>query len=171
MCDLSKRLADECGRQQESCLYTSTALFIWLRVLRWIRIGFVVVPLVLGSLASGKLLLDAEPHGTEGWAAAFALIAGLLPTIYAALKFDDKLKECANLAAEFKNLQDRFRQAQLVDSLRPVNEFEVQFKSLMNRLEAARKPSFTTPEWCFRSAQEKIKKGDYTFNSDLKGQG
>jgi len=32
-----------------------------------------------------------------------------MPTVYAALKFDDHLEECKHLAGEFKNLQDRFR--------------------------------------------------------------
>jgi hypothetical protein len=36
----------------------------------------------------------------------------------------------------------------------------------MNRLEKARSVSYTAPEWCFRRAQKKIAKGDYTFNVD-----
>jgi hypothetical protein len=28
--------------------------------------------------------------------------------------------------------------------------------------------SYTAPEWCFRSAQKKIRKGDYDFDVDLR---
>lgn len=171
MAEKSEQLADECTRQSDSCLYTSTSLFIWLRVLRWVRVIFVVVPLVLGSLASGKLLVKGDVKGAEHLAAVCAFLAGLLPAVYAALKFDDRLRECAALASEFKNLQDRFRQAALVVSKKTFPEFERQFEALMARLEAARKPSFTAPEWCFRAAQKKIASGDYKFDVDTNPRG
>lgn len=161
------QLVQECRRQSESCLYTSVSLFIWLRVLRYIKILFIIVPLVLGSLASGKLLLSVSPESVKTFAAICAFFAGLLPTVYAALKYDDRLKECATLAAEFKNLQDRFRQASLVASQKPFSEFEAQFNKLMDRMELARKPSFTAPEWCFRNAQKKVKGDDYHFDVDI----
>jgi hypothetical protein len=37
----------------------------------------------------------------------------------------------------------------------------------MRRLEQARKASYTTPEWCFKRAQRKVKSGDYDFDVDL----
>jgi hypothetical protein len=162
--DKSEQLVQECKRQSEACLYTSTSLFIWLRTLRTIKVLFIVVPLVLGSLASGRLLIA---DGAKVFVAICAFVAGLLPSIYSVLKFEDKLKECASLAAEFKNLHDRFRQAALVAAQKPFKEFEVQFDHLMTRLEQARKPSFTAPEWCFNRARKKIKKGDYEFDVDI----
>ena len=84
------------------------------------------------------------------------------------LKFDDHLEESKRLASEFKNLQDRFRQAALVSSRKPFADFEADFKPLMDRLEQARSMSLTPPEWCFKLAQRKIKKGDYDFDIDLK---
>src|SRR5689334_14887780 len=102
-----EQLIQECKRQTESCLYTSTALFIWLRTLRLLKVIFIVLPLVLGSVASGKLLLTADPENAKAFSAICAFLAGLLPSVYAALKYDDRLKECSALAAEFKNLQDR----------------------------------------------------------------
>ncbi len=157
-------LALECKRQSESCLYTSTSLFIWLRFLRTMKILFIVCPLVFGSIASWQVLRTSHlPHIT-GLTSAAAFLAGLLPTIYAALKFGDSLEECKRLAGEFKNLQDRFRQAALVSSRKPFAEFEHDTELLMARLEKARSDSYTAPEWCFRRAQKKIKKGDYDFD-------
>ena len=92
-----------------------------------------------------------------------------MPTVYSALKFDDHLQECRHLAGEFKNLQDRFRQAALVSSKKPFIDFEKDVQHLIVRLEEARAGSFTAPEWCFARAQKKIKKGDYDFDIDLKG--
>jgi len=162
-----QQLVQECKRQSESCLYTSTALFIWLRVLRVLKVVFIILPLIFGSLAGGKLLIGINSEGAKLFSAFCAFVAAILPSIYAALKYDDRLKECSLLAAEFKNLQDRFRQASLVASQKPFSEFESHFNELMNRLEQARKPSVTTPEWCFRQAQRKVKGGDYHFDADI----
>jgi hypothetical protein len=162
-----KQLIQECKRQSESCLYTSTSLFIWLRTLRFLKVIFIVAPLILGSLAGGKLLLAVDAESVKAFSAICAFFAGLLPSIYAALKYDDRLKECVLLAAEFKNLQDRFRQATIVASEKPFSEFEAQFNDLMNKLELARKSSYTSPEWCFRRAQKKIKAGHYHFDVDI----
>lgn len=90
-----------------------------------------------------------------------AFFARLLPTVYRALKFDDIVGLCAKQAAEFKNLQDRFRQCAKIFSLKPFAEFEAEFRSLMKRLEKARLPSYTPPAWCFNLAQKKVKSGDY----------
>jgi len=161
------QLVQECRRQSENCLYTSTAFLIWLRELRWWRGIFVVAPLTLGGFATGRLLFWAESDKARIISAIAAFAAGLLPSIYAALKFDDKLRECTNAAAEFKNLQDRFRQAAQVAAHKPFADFERQFNDLMNRLEVARKPSITPPERIFRAAQKKVKSGDYIFDVDI----
>lgn len=160
-------LVQECRRQSESCLYTSTAFFIWLRNLRFWRGFFVITPLVLGGLATGRLLFWASSETTTIISAVSAFLAGLFPSIYSALKFDDRLRECTNAAAEFKNLQDRFRQAAQVAAHKSFAEFEKQFNDLMNRLESARNPSITPPEKIFRAAQAKVKSGDYNFDVDI----
>src|SRR4051794_6909809 len=100
-------LARECKRISESCLYTSTTFFMWLRFLRAIRVIFIIVPLILGAVAGGKLLLGIDANSNQTAIAICALIAGVLPSIYAALQFDDELAEYARVAGEFKNLQDR----------------------------------------------------------------
>jgi hypothetical protein len=165
-----EQLALECKRQAENCLYTSTSLFIWLRWLRYIRIGFVAAPLILGSIAGWKLLAASDLQSVRVLVAVCALLAGLLPSIYAALKYDDQLEQCKRLTGEFKNLRDRFRQAALVSSLKTFDEFERDFQKLMERLELARAHSYTAPEWCFRRAQKKIKSGDYDHDVDARGQ-
>jgi len=130
------QLVQECQRQSESCLYASTAFFIWLRELRCWRVVFVVTPLILGGFASGRLLFFADAGNTKILASVSAFLAGLLPSIYSALKLDDKLRECSNAAAEFKNLQDRFRQVALVAAHKPFAEFETDFNALMDRFES-----------------------------------
>jgi hypothetical protein len=168
MASKSTELALECKRLAESCLYTSTSFFIWLRIGRYLRIVFIAAPLILGSLASWKLLTGIDLAGVKVFTAVCSFLAGLLPSIYAVLKFDDHLEESKRLAAEFKNLQDRFRQAALVSSRKTFTDFEADFKPLMDRLEQARSVSLTPPEWCFKLAQMKVKKGDYDFDIDLK---
>src|SRR5882724_5785805 len=137
MASKSTELALECKRLSESCLYTSTSFFIWLRFMRWVKILFIAAPLVLGSLASWKLLAGYDLQEVKALTAICSFLAGLLPSVYAALKFDDHLEEAKHLAGEFKNLQDRFRQAALVSSRKPFSEFEADFNSLIERLEQA----------------------------------
>jgi hypothetical protein len=97
-----------------------------------------------------------------------AFIAGLMPAIYSALKLDDHLEQCKTLAGEFKNLQDRFRQAALVSSKKSFTEFEADVKPLIDRMDEARGVSLTPPDWFFRRAQKKVKSGDYDFDIDAK---
>jgi hypothetical protein len=167
MASKNSGLALECKRQSESCLYTSTSLFIWLRFLRVLKAVFIVVPLVLGAVAGWQMLRQIDSLWIRGFTSAAALLAGLLPTVYSALKFDDNLEHCKLLTGEFKNLRDRFRQAALVSALKPFAEFEKDVEPLIQRLEQARSYSYTTPEWCFKRAQRKIHKGDYDFDVDL----
>src|SRR3954447_10188909 len=107
--DKNEALANECKRiANNTCLYTSTSLFIWLKCLRVLRIFFLVTPAVLGSVASWKLLTGLHSETAQLLVASMAFVAGLLPATYSILKLDDHLVTCAHLAGEFKNLQDRF---------------------------------------------------------------
>ncbi|HEY2094728.1 MAG TPA: hypothetical protein VGJ81_22950 [Thermoanaerobaculia bacterium] len=124
------------------------------------------MPLLLGAIAGGKLLLGVDANTHQTIIGICALIAGVLPTIYAALKFDDQLGTYARVAGEFKNLQDRFRTAALVSAKKPFEDFEAEVRPLIDRYEAARSVSLTPPEWVFRRAQAKVKKGDYDFDID-----
>ena len=163
----ARELVQECKRFSESCLYTSTSLLIWLRARRRLKTFFVVTPLVLGSTASWKLLTEADLESVKVLVSVLAFLAGLFPSIFAALKLDDHIDACARAAAEFKNLQDRFRQVALVGSGKPFPEFETEFKKLMERLELARASALTPPERYFQAARKMIKAGDYEFDVDI----
>src|ERR1700722_1461337 len=106
MASKQKQLALECKRQVDNCLYTSTSLFIWLRWLRAFDIVLVIVPLILGSLAGWEMLTTSDFPSVKVLASICAFLAGLIPVVYAALKFDDRLETCKKLAGNFKNLQD-----------------------------------------------------------------
>ena len=71
----AQEIINECKRQQESCNYTSTALYSWLKEVRVYRVAFITLPIIFGSLASAKILLK-EP--AFDWVTAIAaLLAGL----------------------------------------------------------------------------------------------
>jgi hypothetical protein len=53
-------LIDECKRQDESCLYTSTALFEWLKYLRRWRKILITTPIILSAIAASAMLGDSE---------------------------------------------------------------------------------------------------------------
>ena len=164
MDERAQNLIAECKRQEESCLYTSTKLFEWLKALRWWRVAFVVVPIILGGLASWPLL-SKQPE-LEWVAAVCALLAGLTPAVYKALDFDVSLDTLAKDAHQFKILQDRFRQAWSVAALGDFEAFKAEFDTLMDRMDAARANSITAPERFFRKAQQKISSGHYNFTVD-----
>jgi hypothetical protein len=154
-------LAEECRRQEGNCLYTAAMLHIWLRSLRRRQAFFTVVPLVLGTIAGWSVLKEVEHPLIQGVSALSALLAGLLPAVYTALKIDGQVEQCKRLAAEFTNLRDRFRQAALLGVAKPLPEFEAEFRPLMKRMETARRESVTPPDWCWTEAQRKVKQGDY----------
>lgn len=164
--DRSQQLVAECERQEENCLYTSTTFYIWLRHSRRWRRFFIVAPIVLGGLATWSVLDQPEKPWIQWLTATFALLAGLFPAIYEALKLDVHIDEIASQAAEFKNLQDRFRQAARVTALGAFEDFKAEFDALMQRLETARSGSLTPPEHYFSAARRKIKSGDYSFSAD-----
>jgi hypothetical protein len=158
-------LVAECKRQEESCLYTSTALFEWLKSLRWWRAAFVTVPIVLGSVATWPLLTKRQ--GYEWVTGTCALLASVVPAIYKGLNLDVSLDTVAKHAHEFKTLQDRFRQAANILALSSgFDELRAQFTELMDQLDATRAASLTPPERFFRKGQRKIAAGHYNFQVD-----
>lgn len=166
--DIVVALVLECKRLSESCQYTSTSIYIWLRCLRWLKIIFTAVPLILGSLASWELLTSSDIQSSRNIIAIFAFLAGLLPSIYSALKYDERLEQYTHASGEFKNLEHRFRKLALVDSQKAFEKFEDEYNLVLQHYEQLSNSSITTPEWCFRRAQKKVKSGDYIFDIDLK---
>jgi len=157
---------DECRRQEESCLYTSTSLFEWLKYLRAWKAFFIISPIILGGLSTWPLLAHRDEY--KWFTGVCALLAGFSPALYKALDFDVSLKVIAQHAHEFKILQDRFRQAWRISALGPFTDFKKEFDDLMVRMDAARSASLTPPERFFKKARAKIKSGDYTFVADSK---
>lgn len=159
-------LVKECKRQEESCLYTSTTLYIWLREARLWRAAFIVVPIILGAVSSWSILNRPELAWALWVTAAAGLIAGVIPAVREALDLDLHVDEISRVASQFKNLQDRFRLAADTGAYKKEDAFEAEVRDLMERLDEARKASVTPPERCFRKAQEKIKQGHYSFSVD-----
>lgn len=121
------------------------------------------MPIVFGGISTMSVLQEES----YVWVTAtFALLAGIIPAIYEALDFKVNVDEISNLAAEFKNLQDRFRQAAEIESLKEEGCFNDHVEMLLQRMEIARERSITPPEWCFEEAREKIKAGHYDFLTD-----
>lgn len=161
----TQNLIDECKRREESCLYTSTTLFEWLKSMRWYRLFFVVIPIALGGIAAWPLL--KQQSGYEWLTGICALLAGLAPAIYKALNLDVSLDVIAKHAHQYKILQDRFRQAWRVTALSAAEDFEKEFCGLMERMDVARSSSLTPPERFFKRARTKIQAGHYDFSIDF----
>jgi hypothetical protein len=115
--DPQAALIDECNRQSENCGYTATTFIIWLRVLRHIRLIFVVLPILCGALAAWKVMADSP-----AWAATMVLLATAIPPVLA-LFSDNKsprwLPDCNHSADDFigeqrKNATPRASSSDLV---------------------------------------------------------
>lgn len=162
----TKPLVEECQRLEESCKYTAASLQIWQKHARVWKVAFIVAPIILGGVA-GSQILGVFGDGKGKLIGLFAgLLAGFFPAIYAALDLGMQVKEIGQGAAEFTSLRDRFRQLATVTSLSDFGEFQTAFEGLIDRMDAVRGNAPTAPEWCFRRAQKKINKGDYTFAVD-----
>lgn len=172
----TSNLVDECKRQEQSCLYTSTSLYELAKSRgRW-RTLFVLAPILLGGIGGIATLLQKETFPTE-WqkivqigASICALLAGMATAIYKALNLDVDLDVVRAHAQQFKALQDRFRQAWRVTALGPFPEFKKSFDDLMTQMDAARATAPTAPERYFAIAQKKIQSGHYEFSVDTKGE-
>ena len=97
-----------------------------------------------------------------------ALLAGVLPSIYEELKLKDHTEDIESQAGQYKNLQDRFRQAAEITALDDnMDNLKAEFSSLMRRMEELRSKPITAPEWCFVEARKKIQAGHYDFDASI----
>jgi hypothetical protein len=159
-------LIDECRRQEESCKYTAASLYIWQKHARIWKVAFIVAPIILGSIA-GSQILGILDDDTGKFVALFCgLLAGFFPAIYSGLEMGMQVQEIGRAAAEFTSLRDRFRQLANVASQTNFAEFNAAFEVMMDRKDSVRGNAPSAPEWCFRRAQKKIDKGDYSFTVD-----
>jgi len=157
-------IIDECKRQEESCLYTSSALFEWIKAMRFWRIVFVIAPIVLGAIASSTFLQHAD--GFAAFAAGCSLVAGIFPAVYKALDLDVSLASLSKSANEFKSLQDAFRQSWRMAESIEVGELTGSFDTLMQRMNLARSATDAIPERFFLKGRKKIMEGHYKFAVD-----
>jgi hypothetical protein len=74
----AEALQSQCTEHYKRCLYTSASLLIWLRVLRIVRIAFIIVPIIFGAVA-GWDLLQGQNGTAKVVTATLALLAGLVP--------------------------------------------------------------------------------------------
>lgn len=155
----------ECRRQEESCLYTSTTLYIWLRRVRLQKQLFIAAPIIIGGIAGLAILKQWLP---DWFMALLAFLASLFPALADGLKIETSVDEIAHLAADFKALQDRFRRAASITALSDIDGAEQTLAELMDRMDLARSNSITPPEWAFEKAQRKIDAGHYNFAADAK---
>ncbi len=164
MSELRKaEIIKESLRQSESCLYTSTMLFAWLRRVRLQRQLFMTIPIILGGLAGITVLKNVWP---DWLIAILALAASLFPALTDALKIETSVDEIARAAAEYKVLQDRFRINANLTTLQNTDEAQRVLNELMDRMDIVRSTSLTPPERYFREAQRKIGQGHYEFAVD-----
>ena len=164
--NIVEELINECKRQEESCLFTSTIFYLWLRNSRIIRICFIVVPIILASVGTWSFLNRFDNLWILTGTALSTLLAGVTPAIFNALNLDSHVELIAKQAAIFKCLQDRFRQCWKISSQEPLAEFKTKFEMLMNQMDAAREQSITPPERYFKKARMKIESGHYAFQAD-----
>lgn len=160
----AKAIAEEARRQEESCLYTSTSLYLWLRRVRLQKQLFVIIPIILGAVAGFSAFKEQVPAVLV---ATLTLVAGLFPALADALKIATSVDEISASAATFKALQDRFRRLATITVLSDVDAAEAALAELMDRMDLVRSSSITPPERYFTAAQAKIKSGDYDFTVDL----
>ena len=161
---ITARLIAECRREEENCLYTSTAFFIWLRWLKAFRTVLWVGAAVGSGLAASHILRGDPAYRVT---MALAALAGiLLPAVGRALHLDATIQDYKLAAARIKNLQGEFRRAAQVWALKPFSQFDHQGERLFKAMAEARKPSLTPPEIIFRLARRKIKKGHYSYDVD-----
>jgi hypothetical protein len=163
-------LVEECAREAETCAYSSAALYIWLRSQRRIERTLIILPIVFGAVAAWSVIDDSTPY-SKWITGTCALLAGLLPAIYQALKLDVHVGVVASAAAEYTNLRDRFRQLEKLGPSGSVEEFDEAFSNLMRRLEEVRKVGLAPPERFFNRARAKIKAGHYDYDADDKRRG
>lgn len=159
-----REIVKEALRQSESCLWTSTMLFTWLRLVRLQHTAVILLPIILTGLAGFSYVKDLIP----AWGVALmAFFSTLIPSIAKALDIQTHVDELKRLAAEYKALQDRFRRLARITALGNVDEAEKALAELMDRMDVARSSSITPPKRYFEDARRQIEGGRYDFAVDL----
>lgn len=149
----------ECAERSRNTVYTSASFYIWAKQLKFARLLLWTGAVVAGGLSARASILDDNGHGYL--VAAGALLAVILPGLVKALGLDEAIAKCDEAAAKFKIAEGRLRLASKVSAHLPFREFRKDADAAIADLEAAQKMSVTPPNWCFRIAQRRVKRGDY----------
>lgn len=162
--NLAEVLQQQCSEFRKDCLDANAALFIWLRMLRNIRVVLLIMPIICGAFASWSILKEKPQFATL--TALLALIAGLIPAVYSALKLDEQLPKTARIQGEFRILEITFGELQNIGPAMEPDAFMKEYKDARVRLEKVHAESYTVPEWCFRRARKLIKSGHWIVGND-----
>ena len=162
-----KPIVDECKRQLESCLYSSTACYEVVKYRESLRWYVTAVAFIIGSLTAWSVLRTWDNVYIQAAVSFGAFISGLIPAFLGYMKFDESLESYRFYAARYKNLADRFRQTAQITSQKSLAALDEDFKVLMKRMETLRLNSPAIPEWAFSKAKGKIEKGHYEFEVDI----
>jgi small-conductance mechanosensitive channel len=155
-------LVHELRRQEENCSYSAASLYLWFKFLRMFKACALTLQVVLGALATWKVLTKDYTLLT----AVFALGASVIAPLLSAMKVSDEIAAAKAAAGEFTALRDRFRRAALVDSQKPFDEFESVVNELFDRMDKARMDSTAPPEPFFWLAQRKTRSGHFEHDYD-----
>jgi len=166
MNDNKNQIIEECKREEENCLYTSTTFFLWLSSMRKGKSLFIATPLLLGGIASIEILSNSESDIVKYIIALAAFFGGVIPSIFSALKIDSKINIIDGIGSKYKILQGKFRRIRNINS--NDSDFEQKFNTIIDELEILKSSSLTAPERFFKKAQSKITKGDYNYSCDEK---
>lgn len=159
-----REIVKEALRQSESCLWTSTMVFTWLRQVRRQHKAITLAPIILTALAGAAFVKELVPAGAV---AVIAFLAALIPSIAEALDVQTHVDELKRVAAEYKALQDRFRRLARITALGDVDRAEEALGELMDRMDTVRSSSITPPQRYFDDARRQIEGGHYDFAVDL----
>ncbi len=85
-----REIVKEALRQSESCLWTSTMAFSWLRRVRWQHKAITLAPILLTALAGAAFVKEWVPAGAV---AVVAFLATLIPSIAEALDVQTHVEE------------------------------------------------------------------------------
>lgn len=159
----AQAIVQECKIQAESCRYTAAALYEWLAEASFRNKLWNAVPILLGALASYGFLSNAFPI----FASFLAMLAGLLPSIYEKLELNAHTSEILAQAGQYKNLENRFKQAASITALDDDPEsLRVEFSALMRVAEDVRARPLVIPEKHFQAGRAKVQDGRYEPDSE-----
>jgi hypothetical protein len=114
-----------------NALWNYVSLIVWLRWLRRVRIVFNVLPIVLASIGSWRMLTDNGDGRIPLIAAGFAFAGGLFPLMYLASGTDETIGLITRLAGRYRILEAQLRDFIVRFNLFSDQEKERRFEELL----------------------------------------